>query len=59
MDFFVSLGIDESNLNKASLGNYKEHLKIPFFSMMEAYYKHESDLLIVKNSMLDYLKKTA
>ena len=57
VDSFVSLGIDESDLNKASLDNYKEHFELPFLSATEAYYKHESDSFVVENSVSDYLKK--
>jgi cullin 1 len=57
VDSFVSLGIDENDLNKASLNNYKKHLEMSFLSATEAYYKHELDSFVVENSMLDYLKK--
>jgi cullin 1 len=59
MDSFVSLSIDESDLliNKAALDNYKEHFEIPFLSATEAYYNHESDFIVVENSVSDYLKK--
>jgi hypothetical protein len=35
--------------------NYKEHFA--FLSVMEAYYKHESDSFVIENSVSDYLKK--
>ncbi|KAI9463803.1 Cullin-domain-containing protein [Russula earlei] len=57
VDSFVSLGIDESDLNKASLDNYKEHFEIPFLQATEAYYKHESESFVAENSVSDYLKK--
>ena len=57
MDSFVSLGIDESDLNKASLDNYKEHFEIPFLGGTEVYYKHESESFVAENSVSDYLKK--
>jgi cullin 1 len=57
VDSFVSLGIDESDLNKASLDNYKEHFEIPFLAATEAYYKHESESFVAGNSLSDYLKK--
>jgi cullin 1 len=57
MDPFVSLGIDEGDLNKAPLDNYKEHFEIPLLSATEAYYKHESDSILIENSVSDYLKK--
>ena len=57
VDSFVSLGIDESDLNKASLDNYKEHFEIPFLTATEAYYKHESESFVAENSVSDYLKK--
>jgi len=57
VDSFVSLGIDESDLNKASLDNYKEHFEIPFLVATEAYYKHESESFVAENTVSDYLKK--
>jgi cullin 1 len=57
VDSFVSLGIDESDLNKASLDNYKEHFEIPFLTATEAYYKLESESFLAENTVSDYLKK--
>ena len=57
VDSFVSLGIDESDLNKASLDNYKEHFETPFLAATEAYYERESDSFVIENSVSDYLKK--
>ncbi|KAH9999607.1 Cullin-domain-containing protein [Russula compacta] len=57
VDSFVSLGIDESDLNKASLDNYKEHFESPFLRATEAYYKHESESFLAENTVSDYLKK--
>ncbi len=57
VDSFVSLGIDESDLNKASLDNYKEHFEIPFLISTEAYYEHEFESFVAENSLSDYLKK--
>jgi cullin 1 len=54
VESFVSL---ESDLNKASLDNYKEHFEISLLSATEAYYNHESDLFVVENYVSDYLKK--
>jgi cullin 1 len=57
VDSFVSLGIDESDLNRASLDDYNEHFEIPFLVATEAYYKQESETFVAKNSVSDYLKK--
>ena len=57
VDSFVSLGIDESDLNKASLDNYKEHFEYSFLAATEAYYKHESESFLAENTVSDYLKK--
>jgi cullin 1 len=57
VDSFVSLGIDESDLNKASLDNYKEHFEFPFLHGTEAYYRHESESFLAENTVSDYLKK--
>ncbi|KAI0042482.1 Cullin-domain-containing protein [Auriscalpium vulgare] len=57
VDSFVSLGIDETDINKQSLENYKEHLETPFLDATEAYYKHESEAFLAENSVSDYLRK--
>jgi len=57
VDSFVSLGIDDSDLDKVLLDNYKEHFEIPFLITTETYYKHESESFVTENSVSDYLKK--
>ncbi|KAI0317673.1 Cullin-domain-containing protein [Amylostereum chailletii] len=57
VDSFVSLGIDESDINKASLEIYKEHFETPFLDATEKYYKLESEAFLAENSVSDYLKK--
>jgi cullin 1 len=57
VDSFVSLGINEIDLNNASLDYYKEQFEIPFLVATEAYYERESDSFVVENSVSDYLKK--
>ncbi|TFY78525.1 hypothetical protein EWM64_g5483 [Hericium alpestre] len=57
VDSFVSLGIDEADINKASLDNYKEHFETPFLEATEKYYKQESESFLAENSVSDYLKK--
>lgn len=57
VDSFVSLGIDEADINKASLDVYKEHFETPFLDATEKYYKTESDSFLAENSVSDYLKK--
>jgi cullin 1 len=57
VDSFVSLGLDESDINKASLDIYKEHFEIPFLEATEKYYKLESEAFLAENSVSDYLKK--
>jgi cullin 1 len=53
----VSLGLDESDTNKASLEVYKEHFEVPFIAATEKYYKTESDAFLAENTVSDYLKK--
>ncbi|CCA67819.1 probable SCF complex member Cullin 1 [Serendipita indica DSM 11827] len=57
IDSFVSLGLDETDSNKASLEVYKEHFEVPFIAATEKYYKAESDLFLAENTVSDYLKK--
>jgi cullin 1 len=57
IDSFVSLDIDETDLNEVSLSIYKEHFEIPFLNATEAYYKLESDSFLAENNLSDYLNK--
>jgi cullin 1 len=57
VDSFVSLGIDESDLNRASLDNYREHFELPFLNATETYYRHESESFLAQNTVSDCLKK--
>jgi cullin 1 len=45
VDSFVSLGLDEDDINKVSLDVYKEHLETPFLNATEEYYMRESNAL--------------
>ncbi|KAH8801208.1 Cullin [Flagelloscypha sp. PMI_526] len=54
---FVSLGIDENDLDKECLDVYKEHFEGPFIHATELYYKKESADFLAMNSISDYLKK--
>jgi cullin 1 len=53
----VSLGIDDSDSNKASLEVYKEHFEQPFIEATEKYYQEESKAFLAENSVSDYLKR--
>ncbi|KAF8550830.1 Cullin-domain-containing protein [Imleria badia] len=57
VDSFVSLGLDETDINKASLDVYKEHLESPFLDATEKYYQQESEAFLAESSVSDYLKK--
>ncbi|KAF5382559.1 hypothetical protein D9615_002947 [Tricholomella constricta] len=57
VDSFVSLGLDDSDPNKACLDIYKEHFETPFIDATEAYYKKESEAFLAESSVSDYLKK--
>ncbi|OAX36664.1 Cullin-domain-containing protein, partial [Rhizopogon vinicolor AM-OR11-026] len=57
VDSFVLLGLDESDINKASLDVYKEHLETPFLDATEKYYEQESEAFLAESSVSDYLKK--
>lgn len=57
VDSFVSLGLDDSDLNKVSLDVYKEHLEHPFLEATEKHYEQESEAFLAENSASDYLKK--
>ncbi|KAG6848747.1 hypothetical protein H0H93_014413 [Arthromyces matolae] len=57
VDSFVSLGLDNADLNKECLDVYKEHFEVPFLQATEEYYKKESESFLAANSVSDYLKK--
>ena len=57
VDSLVSLGLDETDTNKACLDIYKEHFENPFIETTEIYYKQESESFLASNSISDYLKK--
>ncbi|KAG8976089.1 hypothetical protein FRB90_009342, partial [Tulasnella sp. 427] len=57
VDSFVSLGLDDSDSNKATFDVYKEHFETPFINATEKYYKHESESFLAENSISEYLKK--
>jgi cullin 1 len=57
VDSFVSLGLDETDTNKASLEVYKEHFETPFLEATEQYYKNESESFLASSSVEDYMKK--
>ncbi|KAG7442123.1 Cullin-domain-containing protein [Guyanagaster necrorhizus] len=54
---FVSLGLDNTDLNKECLEVYKEHFEPPFILATEQYYKKESEAFLAENTISDYLKK--
>lgn len=54
---FVSLGLDNNDLNKECLDVYKEHFEIPFIEATEKYYKMESETFLASNTVSEYLKK--
>ncbi|KAH7921900.1 Cullin-domain-containing protein [Leucogyrophana mollusca] len=57
VDSFVSLGLDEADINKASLDVYRDHFETPFLDATEKYYKQESEAFLAESSVSDYLKK--
>ncbi|KAI0916807.1 hypothetical protein AcW1_007843 [Taiwanofungus camphoratus] len=57
VDSFVSLGLDEGDINKVSYEVYKEHFEAPFLEATEKYYRQESEAFLAENSVADYLKK--
>lgn len=57
VDSFVSLGLDDSDSNKATFDVYKDHFETPFIAATEKYYKNESESFLAENSISEYLKK--
>ncbi|TFK73584.1 Cullin-domain-containing protein [Pluteus cervinus] len=57
VESFVSLGLDDADINKACLDVYREHFETPFLAATEQYYKQESETFLANNTVSDYLKK--
>lgn len=58
VDSFVSLGLDESDIDKTSYEVYHEHLEAPFLDATERYYRRESEKFLAENNAADYREKT-
>ncbi|KAK2465866.1 hypothetical protein APHAL10511_001507 [Amanita phalloides] len=56
VDSLVSLGVDDNNLYKKCLEVYVD-FKAPFMIETERYYKKESETILAKNSISEYLRK--
>jgi len=57
VDSFVSLGLDDSDTNKASFDVYRTHFEGPFITATEQYYTQESEAFLAENSVSAYMKK--
>lgn len=57
VDSFVSLGLDDSDTNKASFDVYRTHFETPFINATEQYYTQESEAFLAENSVSAYMKK--
>ncbi|KDQ20808.1 hypothetical protein BOTBODRAFT_26822 [Botryobasidium botryosum FD-172 SS1] len=57
VDSFVSLGLDDSDTNKASFDVYRTHFETPFITATEQYYTQESEAFLAENSVSAYMKR--
>jgi len=57
VDSFVSLGLDEDDVNRIHLDAYKKHFEVPLLGATEKYYKLKSVAFLAENSISGYLKK--
>lgn len=57
LDSFISLGLDNSKLNKTCLDVYEEQFEVPFLDATQRFYERESELFLGANRLSDYLKK--
>ena len=53
----MSLGLNESELSKASLEVYSASFQKPFIESTKLYYQRESATYLAENSVVDYMKK--
>ena len=54
---FVSLGLDEDDINRVQLDVYKVHFEAPFLGATEKHYELRSRTFLAENSISNYLKK--
>ena len=57
LDSFISLDIDDSNLNKTCLYIYEKQFEVPFLDATQKFYKQESEWFLGANRLSDYLKE--
>lgn len=57
VESFISLGLDETDMNKVCLDIYRDHFRLPFIETTERYYKHEPKTYLTANTMSDYLRR--
>ncbi|WWD18765.1 hypothetical protein CI109_103220 [Kwoniella shandongensis] len=57
IDSYVSLGLDEADVQRQNLDVYKEFFQAPFLATTEQYYRAESSAFVSSNSVSDYMKK--
>lgn len=53
----VSLGLDETDSNKANFDVYRPHFEQPFIQSTSDYYALESKTFLAENSVSAYMKK--
>ena len=53
----MSLGLDESDSNKANFEVYRQHFESPFIQSTAEYYALESKTFLAENSVSSYMKK--
>lgn len=56
LDSFISLDLDDSNLNKTCLHIYEKQFEVPFLDATQKFYKQDSESFLAAHSLSDYLK---
>jgi cullin 1 len=57
VDTLLSLGIDETDLQKTTLIEYQEHFETAFLRATEKHYDAEAENFLAENTLVDYVKK--
>lgn len=57
LDSFISLDLDDSDLNKTCLDIYEKQFEVPFLDATQKFYKQESESFLAANRLSDYLKE--
>lgn len=57
IDSFITLGPDEADPTKATIGIYRHYFETPFLDATKRFYQNESKQFVADNGVVEYMKK--